>query len=110
MGEFPSKAHQWKPGQSGNPNGRPRGASVVEHLKQELHVPEGQPLESAPARQIAKGLLQIALDPDHPRFLDAVDRVMNRIDGPLRQEIAAIIEAPKVIRLKDRPEEGEDNT
>jgi hypothetical protein len=100
--------NKWKPGQSGNPAGRPRGASVVEHLKQLLNVPEDKPLESGDARKIARALLQVALDPDHPKWDKAVDKVLDRIDGPLRQEIAAIIEAPKVISLEDRPEEGSD--
>lgn len=76
-------AHLWKPGQSGNPAGKPKGARHFSTLIKEAiqKVAEG---EDEPAdRLIVKQLVDKAKNGD----LQAIDRVLDRVDGKAEQTI-----------------------
>jgi hypothetical protein len=103
VGEFPSKANQWKPGESGNPAGPTPRRPIQSALRKLMDDGIGG---KDVMEAMARVAVQKALKGDHRFWAE----IRDMIDGPLRQELTAIIEAPKVIRLKDRPEEGEDNT
>ena len=66
----PPKATQFKKGQSGNPQGRPKGAKnlttdLKEELEEKIHITEGgQPLEITKQRAMLKALLAKALKGD----------------------------------------------
>ncbi len=66
----PPRAHQFQPGQSGNPSGRPKGArSIATDLREELGelIPfaDGkQTLELSKQRVLIKNLVAAALDGD----------------------------------------------
>lgn len=71
-------------GQSGNPKGRPRGFSIVAHLKEKLQeIPEGQ--KETYATLITKKYLHKALVEGDDKILrDLIDRV----DGKALQKLA----------------------
>jgi len=73
------KRYQWKPGQSGNPGGRPKGRSIIEEVKMMLGKKDGQLAEA-----LASVLLQQALR-GHFRFFK---ELLDRIDGPVANRLA----------------------
>jgi hypothetical protein len=105
MAGRPANLKPWRPGESGNPSGRPRGASITAAIRRELEIGEGEDLSRGQAAQIARRLIEVAQDPSHPQWGKAVGIVLDRIDGPVSREVfAPTILPPKVIRLEPRPE------
>lgn len=65
----PPKARQFKPGQSGNPSGRPKAApslkrELMEELAQYVKTSDGKTSKLTTARVIAKKLVNAAMDGD----------------------------------------------
>lgn len=74
---MPKSDTQFKPGQSGNPNGRPKGFSIVTHLKEMLQeVPEGR--KATYATLITEKYLDKALVEGDVTILKDL---INRVDG-----------------------------
>lgn len=67
---------RFRPGVSGNPNGRPKGRRVTDVLR-----------ETVDPEEMSKLLLDIARHPGHDQ-LKAIEYVMNRLDGSPRQTLA----------------------
>ena len=92
----PKKRGRWKPGESGNPQGRPRGAGEVAKLRASIagHVPEiiGQLVEAAKGGdvQAARLLLERVLPPMKPTEL-AVPLALP--DGSLTEQGRAVLAA-----------------
>jgi Family of unknown function (DUF5681) len=84
---FPNRETQFKPGQSGNPGGRPRGVSLTKLISGLLEKEEFQGV-SLEGRKVADALAFVivkkAIEGDY-RF---VELVMNRIDGKVPNTIA----------------------
>ena len=74
------KAHQWKPGQSGNPNGRPRNRvkELMEGLLTVKQVKENTNLEQ--------------------RDIDAIEQIILSLDTPALQAIAKSEKTPVYMR------------
>jgi hypothetical protein len=75
-----NKPHRWQPGESGNPNGRPKRewtwASLLEDAAEEvMKARDGQ--EVSAKKAIAKRLLMMALEGDR----QAIKDIMDRTDG-----------------------------
>lgn len=84
------KPHEFKPGQSGNPAGRPPGsrslATVLrEMLEEEITVRiEGQPDQKRPFKEvIIRRLLKAANDGD----VRAIQAIFDRVDGKAKEFI-----------------------
>lgn len=92
----PKKRGRWKPGESGNPKGRPPGAGEVAKLRASIagHVPEiiGQLVEAAKGGdvQAARLLLERVLPPMKPTEL-AVPLALP--DGSLTDQGRAVLAA-----------------
>lgn len=75
----------FKPGQSGNPNGRPRSALLSDALRRELV----EQMPDAPEKTIAEGvaakLIERALSGD----VQAIKEVFDRAEGKVSQNIVA---------------------
>jgi hypothetical protein len=100
----PPEEHRWKPGQSGNPRGRPPEKPIRDALKKVLDEFEG---DTGAIHALAKVAVKQALKGDHRFWRE----VRDMIDGPIRQEMEAMLEgAPvKVVvveRRGDHPLEG----
>lgn len=82
---MPKEDTQFKKGQSGNPNGRPKGFSIVSHLKEKLQeIEEGQ--KESYATRITKKYIDKALhDGDVTILKDLIDRV----DGKAIQKVVS---------------------
>lgn len=81
---IPPPVHtRWKPGQSGNPGGRPKGKSPTAELRRIFAENDGQ-ASIALARVIAGK----ALRGDH-KFITTI---LDRLDGPIKQHLSAEID------------------
>lgn len=80
---MPKEDTQWKPGQSGNPNGRPPKAwtmsSLIEEALEDVEQETGKSYKSL----VAKKLATMALSGD----IQAIKEVNDRIDGRPHQSI-----------------------
>jgi hypothetical protein len=78
----PPREYRWKPGQSGNPSGMPKGArSVTDRLRRLVIEDDDGKIADAIARAITKA----ALKGDH-KF---VTTILDRLDGPVVQKMQA---------------------
>lgn len=80
-GVAPPKATRWKPGQSGNPRGtKPGTVRVTDRLRRLIEQNDGELAEA-----LAKAATKAALKGDVRFWKEIVDR----LDGPVKQEIEA---------------------
>lgn len=78
----PNPKNQWKPGESGNPNGRPpKGYSITEWFKEFIASKEDDQIREA----IGKKLLGKALEGD----LAAIRLIWNYMDGMPPQDLTS---------------------
>jgi len=90
----PLKEHQWKPGQSGNPKGRPKTDSVTRAIRSLLDDGiSGEPLYEA----IAKVAVQKALQGDRHFWQFVVDR----IDGKVLDQVNQSGEVEVTVRYEE---------
>jgi hypothetical protein len=76
----------WKPGQSGNPNGRPKGTAnrvLSEALKTILKV--GEPNDEL-IKQLMP-LIEVSRNPEHRDFIAAQRLIWSRLQAELRHEM-----------------------
>jgi hypothetical protein len=71
--------HKFKPGQCGNPGGRPRGTSLTKRLADALEKNDGELAEL-----IVKSLIKSGLKGSNP----ALQEIFNRIEGKVADRIA----------------------
>jgi hypothetical protein len=85
-GTPPPAASRWKPGQSGNPGGRPKGRSVTSELRDLLdNEHNGKRLAAIIAELIMKGALQGKLD----YLREIIDRTEGK--APAMLEVQATV-------------------
>ena len=83
-------SHLWKPGQSGNPSGRPAmPVSIVKKLRSRLI------LQPELADQIVDSLLQLGIKSD----LGAIKEVIDRIDGKVVETHRIEGEIPVILKF-----------
>ena len=68
----------WKPGESGNPGGRPKGTSITARLRKLVEKNEGEVADA-----LCKAIVKAGLKGDY-RF---VKEILDRLDGPVKQQI-----------------------
>lgn len=80
---------QFTPGNSGNPNGRPKGSiSLVKILKDKLEqCPEGEDKETY-AQKLVDRLVEIALNKFDKDSIRALLDIIDRVDGKPMQSVA----------------------
>jgi len=71
--------HQFKPGQTGNPNGRPRGKSLTKRLQEALEKNDGELADA-----LIKSLIKSGLKGNNP----AIQEIFNRLEGKVADRIA----------------------
>ena len=92
----PLAEHQWKPGQSGNPKGRPKTDSVTKAIRKLLDEGiSGEPLYEA----IARVAIQRALKGDKAFW----QFVVERMDGKVADSLQQSGEVEVVVRYEDSP-------
>lgn len=79
----PPVEYQFKPGQSGNPGGRPKGQSITAKLRAIVDADDG-----AVAIALAEAAKKAALEGDFRFWKELCDR----IDGPIRQQLDQTIQ------------------
>lgn len=87
--EFPNPDTQFKPGQSGNPNGRPKGtknlSTILKTILEEEIEDDGEKRTFQEA--IIRKLLKKAKDGD----IKAIMEIFDRVEGKAKQEVQADI-------------------
>lgn len=102
----PDPALMWQPGQSGNPNGRPKfsaRAAIRDRLS--AAVGEGDDL-GALARKVGDKYAEAALE-GNTKQLEAFDRLIQQAEGPHVQEIHAQVEATAKVIIEGWDDEEE---
>lgn len=102
---MPKEDTQFKKGESGNPNGRPKGSlSIVSMIKEKLQeTPEGQ--KETYAQLLVKKYMHKALvEGDDKIIRDLVDR----IDGKAVQKLIGDAMEPLAFVIKSKSEHKED--
>lgn len=72
----PPKEHQWRKGQSGNPNGRPPGKSITTQLREMLDA-------GLNGQDLAKAMAQVAFKEALKGDFKFWNAIMERLDGKL---------------------------
>lgn len=89
----PNPQNQWKPGESGNLKGRPKGLSITEIMKEELaDIPEGEKVNYA--RILAKKMLRQAIVEGNVVLQKAI---WAYVDGMPKQTIEGAVSIEKAI-------------
>jgi uncharacterized membrane protein (UPF0182 family) len=87
------RPHWFKPGQSGNPGGRPKGTSLTDRLR--ALVEEGEKGKTADA--ICKAAVEAAKSGDFRFFQE----ILNRLDGKVPDKLASQGQVEVIIRHQD---------
>jgi len=76
------KPHRWKPGQSGNPSGKPKGTlSLTNRLRKLLNEEDGRL-----ADRLVQELISHATKGER-QAIEAIRVVLDRVDGPVKQHL-----------------------
>lgn len=110
---FPSQEHQWKPGQSGNPGGRPKGRSILARIRELLDRTanlDGTPLEGGRTLGdvLAEQVLRNALGGDVKAAKDLLTFLEGRPRQSAPEETHSTVRDAALARLRtihdvDRP-------
>ena len=93
-GNVPLREYQWKPGQSGNPKGRPKGVSITGAIRELVAAGlNGKDLEKA----LATVAIQRALSGDYKFY----QLVVERLDGKVPDMIESQGEVDILVRYAD---------
>lgn len=76
----------FKPGQSGNPNGRPKGTSLTARLRVAIEKPEPGDERPVADRLVAK-LITLALEGDRQAIKDVFERVDGKVPDKLEADL-----------------------
>lgn len=99
----------WKPGESGNRNGRPRGKSVTKHLlellEKKVNAPKGAISVDSEKVTISQGIAIKLLEKAIRGDLEAIKEVQNRTEGKSKEivinETTVLSYDERVRRLHD---------
>lgn len=99
------KPHQWKPGQSGNPSGRPKGAvSLTAKLRQALEV------EIKPGLTTADLLVKVAIKAASKGDYKFWKEILDRIDGKVPDKIQTDDPIKVIVEYASKNDDDQDTT
>lgn len=87
------KLHQFKPGQSGNPSGRPKGTSITARLRKALEKNDGA---------LAEMIVKVAIREAGRGKFQHFQEILNRVDGTLVTRICIDAELEKMLDVAER--------
>ena len=110
---YPSEQHQFQPGQSGNPGGRPKGQSITARIRALLEQSidlDGKPLEGG--RTLGDLLAEVVLANALSGDVKAAKDLLDRLDGRSRQSVPeqgdTTVRDAALARLREIHEPGGD--
>ena len=84
----PPKEHQWQPGQSGNPSGKPRGARTWAGIMRDFsEKTSGEILGTSDKRNAADAIVQRLIADAIRGDRKAAEIVLDRMEGKPRQSV-----------------------
>lgn len=95
---------QWKPGQSGNPSGRPKKKPITEMYERLLADPKNiEAIEAAVAKALSKGQMAMVL-----QLKEMTDRVEGKVSQPVEVEGSLAIHtlSERMIKARERAGSG----
>ena len=98
-GEFPSRKHQFKKGQTGNPNGRPKGSGLTDQLKKILR--EKDPSDPKGEVTVAQRLIEAAVLHAKDGDLKFFQEIFNRVEGKVPDRIVGAFNHGIMDELED---------
>ena len=101
----PPKEHRFKEGQSGNPNGRPKGISLTTILKKYLNkeIDFTDPIEAKKVKKRIGDVIILKLLANAIKGDDrAIKEILERVDGKITQPLQNLGEGTKIIVVHDR--------
>ena len=102
MRKPPTNGVKFKPGQSGNPKGRPRKLPALDKLLAEvLGYEEGQPEETAKAKEILSALYAKAVKGDTRAAEIILERAYGKAKQSISMEHSGEIGGKHVVEFKD---------
>lgn len=86
---LPPVETRFQPGRSGNPGGKPRGASIQAAILRELAKEPDEDGIGRGAREVAQALMDVAAGRRAPNEVDtkAALAILDRTDGPIEKKI-----------------------
>lgn len=105
-------AHLWKPGQSGNPAGRPKGSkNHLSKLKQELEIAVRENMNSAAVGAIVQKMYELAVDGNVGAAKLLLDKVITNATGSedATESTGEFIFRIKNLTVNNTPESPEDD-
>lgn len=101
--------HLWKPGQSGNPSGRPKGRkNKITELKQELEIAVRDHLNPADIRKVVARMMELAIEGNVGAAKLILDKVLSNAkeaDDSPDQGGTFIFEVKNLTLKHDEPEQ-----
>lgn len=99
---MPPEEYRFKPGQSGNPGGRPKEKPVTDELRRlmDREVPNDRE-----GRTYAEVLAQAILHAALKGKVDAARELLDRIEGRVPHSVAAVVETPRENLTREQVEE-----
>ncbi len=81
------KPNQWKPGQSGNPGGMPKGANPWPAVLRKLAANPDEHGVGELANQFANLLVDMAVSGDGQKAWPAMQHLLDRLQGPVPKDL-----------------------
>jgi len=100
LSHFGDKLQQWKPGQSGNPAGRPKKGDTITSQVQEILEQTDSKSGKTHARLIAEAMVKLAL-----KDSQVLKELLNRCEGKVTDAIDMRTEAVSILYELVKPRE-----
>jgi len=89
--------HRWQPGQSGNPNGRPKKDVCITSLVKELLGKDAGDGKTY-AQLVAEAIVKLATTPDARGHVPTIKELLDRMEGKVTQPVAT--EGEIILKVK----------
>lgn len=87
------------PGQSGNPNGRPKGRTLTALLRERLETVADESTGETYGEQLAKAWVDAALDGNVAAIKEALDRTEGKVPDKIKASVGRVTSSDQVVAV-----------